>query len=150
MCAARGSGEIGPAGVKELERDYAAYRDCFNSGRYYEAHDALEPLWLRDRDREGANLLKGLIQLAGAFVHVQKERIGPARALLGRARFHLEPFVTASPMVDVPTILGLIGQWEIRVGTAIAGDQLLRKYAPPALPGSRVGTRFRACPGIPL
>ena len=139
----RGTGAIGPAGNEELERDYAAYLECFNSGRYYEAHDALEPLWLRVRGCAVANLLKGLIQLAGAFVHLQKDRLGPARALLGRARFHLEPFVTTNPPVDVPTILALIGQWEIRVETAIAGEQLLRKYAPPALPGTprRSGTR---------
>jgi hypothetical protein len=141
MCESRGTGEIGPARDEALERDYAAYIECFNSGRYYEAHDALEPLWLRVRGSAVANLLKGLIQLAGAFVHVQKDRLGPARALLGRARFHLEPFVTANSLVDVPTILGLIGQWEVRVGSAIAGDQLLRTYAPPALPESRAGTR---------
>ena len=137
MCESRGTGAIGSVGDEELERDYAAYLECFNRGRYYEAHDALEPLWLRVRGCTVANLLKGLIQLAGAFVHVQKDRLGPARALLRRARFHLEPFVTATRVVDVPTILGLIGQWEIRVETAIAGDQLLRKYAPPALPGLR-------------
>jgi hypothetical protein len=149
MSETRASGEIGPAVEEELERDYAAYRECFNRGRYYEAHDALEPLWLRVRGCEIANLLKGLIQLSGAFVHLQKDRLGPARALLGRARFHLEPFVKTHPLVDVPRILELIGQWEIRVGSAITGDQLLTMYAPPALPGSRVGTRCRAFPGIP-
>jgi hypothetical protein len=146
MSEVESSGDAGVVSDNELAQDYAKYHECFNSGRYYEAHDALEPLWLRRRGCEVANLLKGLIQLAGAFVHVQKGRLGPARALFGRSRFHLEPFVTANLLVDVPTILGLIGQWEVRVASAIAGEQLLRMYAPPVLPGSGVGTR----PGIPL
>jgi hypothetical protein len=137
MCERRGSGDVETADFEALERDYATYRACFNRGRFYEAHDALEPLWLRVRGCAVANLLKGLIQLAGAFVHVQKDRLGPAGNLLGRARFHLEPFVVANPVVDVPTILELIGRWEIRVQTASAGEQLLRKHAPPVLPGIR-------------
>jgi predicted metal-dependent hydrolase len=139
MSEVKSSGDNRVTRDEALERDYAEYRACFNSGRYYEAHDALEPLWLRVRAQEVANLLKGLIQLAGAFVHIQKERHGPARALLGRARFHLEPFGNGSEGVDVPAILGLIREWETRMGTAAAGDRLLTKYAPPALPGMRPG-----------
>ena len=66
------------------------YLRLFNQQAYYEAHDVLEVLWLQNRD---CPLLKGLIQLAGAFVHLQKHaaapthpkhssRLRPARALL--------------------------------------------------------------------
>jgi hypothetical protein len=133
MIEQSGAGEIGVIPGERLERDYAEFIGCFNSGRYYEAHDALEPLWLRVRGCEVADLLKGLIQLAGAFVHVQRGRIGPARALLGRARYHLEPFGHVSERVDVPAILVLIREWETRMSFATAGDRLLTKYAPPVL-----------------
>src|SRR5258708_36602476 len=51
---------------------YGAYFACFNAGQYYEAHDVLEQLWLSCRD-ENALFYKGLIQVAGAFVHFQKQ-----------------------------------------------------------------------------
>jgi len=128
--------EVGAVELRDLRstRDYAEFVACFNSGRFYEAHDALEPLWLRVRNREVGHLLKGLIQLAGAFVHVQRGRTGPARALLGRARFHLEPFSLKEAPLGVTAILGLIREWEERLARAAAGDQLLTEYPTPELP----------------
>jgi len=42
------------------------YFECFNSGRYYEAHDVLEDLWLRQGKTHPDHAFhKGLIQLAG-------------------------------------------------------------------------------------
>ena len=55
---------------------YLGYFGCFNAGEYYEAHDVLEHLWLQGRDENYA-FYKGLIQLAGAFVHLQKQRARP-------------------------------------------------------------------------
>jgi predicted metal-dependent hydrolase len=57
---------------------YLGYFECFNEQAYYEAHDVLEELWLEDRKRKEANFYKGLIQFAGAFVHLQKNRLEPA------------------------------------------------------------------------
>ena len=51
---------------------YAGYFECFNQGDYYEAHDVLEHLWLECRD-ENHLYFKGLIQIAGAFVHLKKQ-----------------------------------------------------------------------------
>ena len=65
---------------------YLEFFDCFNRQLFYEAHDKLEPLWLTMRQSADGDFFKGLIQLAGAFVHVQKGRPQPARALLRRAR----------------------------------------------------------------
>lgn len=95
---------------------YHAFFDCFNTGRFYEAHDVLEELWLPvRRDADGA-FYKGLIQLAGAFVHVQKERYAPAIALLRRARFHLEPYPAQHHGLNVPEVLEFIDQWLGRLG----------------------------------
>ena len=49
--------------------------ECFNSGEFYEAHDVLEDLWLEERETLNANFYKGLIQLAGAFVHLKCTKI---------------------------------------------------------------------------
>jgi predicted metal-dependent hydrolase len=55
------------------ERDYyAAFFRLWNEQRYYEAHDVLEQLWLKEKNAELARFYKALIQAAGAFVHLQK------------------------------------------------------------------------------
>lgn len=56
---------------------YRAYFRCWNEQQYYEAHDVLEQLWL-DRDTPDDDFFKGLIQAAGAFVHLKKNREYPA------------------------------------------------------------------------
>jgi predicted metal-dependent hydrolase len=67
----------------ELDARYQGYFTCFNAGQYYEAHDVLENLWL---ETVGADHLffKGLIQVAGAFVHLQKHFLHPEHHKHGR------------------------------------------------------------------
>jgi len=58
---------------------YRAFFHCWNEKRYYEAHDVLEQLWLKTKSRD-ADYFKGLIQAAGAFVHLQKRFENPSHA----------------------------------------------------------------------
>ena len=58
---------------------YRAYFQCWNEQKYYEAHDVLEHVWL-NKDSEDDNFFKGLIQAAGAFVHLQKNFEQPSHA----------------------------------------------------------------------
>lgn len=68
---------------------YAGYFALFNAREYYEAHDVLEDLWLASRDHPDALFYKGLIQLAGAFVHLQKGRLSPGARLFALAQKNL-------------------------------------------------------------
>ncbi len=96
---------------------YEGYFICFNEQRYYEAHDVLEHLWLKDRG-PAHQFFKGLIQLAGAFVHLQKQytrpehstdgrRLRPAWRLFKLAQTNLEPYSPAFLDLDVRSILEL-------------------------------------------
>src|SRR6476659_5046230 len=66
-----------------LDPHYQGFFTCFNRGEYYEAHDVLEQLWLRTDDTN-RNFFQGLIQVAGAFVHLQKQFLRPAHPKDGR------------------------------------------------------------------
>jgi hypothetical protein len=95
---------------------YLGYFECFNSGLYYEAHDVLEELWLADRKGRTGNFYKGLIQLAGAFVLMQKHkaaqpRLKPAARLLRLAHANLEPYGEVFLDLSVAEVLELIGKW---------------------------------------
>src|ERR1700730_1310110 len=70
---AEATGENVNPDLAEVERHpyYLAFFRCWNEQRYYEAHDILEQLWLKTKSPD-ADYFKGLIQAAGAFVHLQK------------------------------------------------------------------------------
>jgi predicted metal-dependent hydrolase len=75
--------ETGLNGTEERPLEYLAYFECFNRGEYYEAHDVLEHLWLREKGPDYA-FYKGLIQFAGAFVHLKKHFESPDHPKHGR------------------------------------------------------------------
>jgi hypothetical protein len=108
---------LGPAGPAGLDARYTGYFACFNAQHYYEAHDVLEDLWLRRRDEHHA-FFKGLIQLAGAFVHLQKQALRPAHPKDGRrlhpavrlfrlALANLEPFRPRHLRLNVNAVCGM-------------------------------------------
>lgn len=107
-----------PAGeAAGLHPCYAGYFVCFNRGEYYEAHDVLEHLWLQCTDAN-ALFYKGLIQLAGGFVHLRKQhlrpdhpkdgrRLAPAARLFDLAAANLVPFAPHHLRLDVAGVLAL-------------------------------------------
>jgi uncharacterized protein len=68
-----------------LARGLAAFRE----GRFFEAHEEWEAVWLRASGAERRHL-QGLIQVAAACVHLRKGRPGPAGRLLALALEKLE------------------------------------------------------------
>jgi predicted metal-dependent hydrolase len=96
---------------QRLDARYLGYFDCFNQQRYYEAHDVLEDLWLLDRQGPNGDFFKGLIQLAGAFVHLQKERLRPADALFQLAARNLAKYPARHESLSVVGLLELIQVW---------------------------------------
>jgi predicted metal-dependent hydrolase len=76
----------------EFNRHYVGFFRCFNAQIYYEAHDVLEEVWLPIRGQAQAKFYQGLIQMAGAFVHLQKNRLGPAARLFALALKNFEHY----------------------------------------------------------
>jgi hypothetical protein len=97
---------------------YRAFFQCWNEQRYYEAHDVLEQLWLKT-DSGDADFFKGLIQAAGAFVHLQKrfehpvhakhsKRLPPAVRLFQLAEKNLSRFPPRHHELDVVALCQLL------------------------------------------
>jgi len=97
---------------------YRAFFQCWNQQRYYEAHDVLEQLWLKTNSAD-ADFFKGLIQAAGAFVHLQKKfehplhakhskRLAPAVRLFQLAQKNLSRFAPRHHGLDVGALCQLL------------------------------------------
>lgn len=63
--------------------------ELFNDEKYWEAHEALESVWKRAAGSE-KNILNGIILLAAAFVHDEKDEGEICLSILQRARKKLE------------------------------------------------------------
>ncbi|MAS75492.1 MAG: hypothetical protein CMO57_03715 [Verrucomicrobiales bacterium] len=96
-------------GIEAGEHDphLVGYLRCFNSQKFYEAHDVLEALWLKDRTGPDGDFFKGMIQFAGAFVHLQKSRNRPAKVLFLRCTTYLSKYPSKFYALDVAGIIKL-------------------------------------------
>lgn len=105
----------------ELHPCYAGYFECFNRGDYYEAHDVLEQLWLATDGRD-RGFFQGLIQIAGAFVHLKKQharpwhptdgrRLGPASRLFRLGERNIAPFGPRHLGIDVDGMVNFCRVW---------------------------------------
>ena len=112
--------EDAESGQKDIAKHpfYRAFFHCWNEKRYYEAHDVLEQLWLRAKSPD-ADYFKGLIQAAGAFVHLQKrfehplhakhsKRLSPAVRLFRLAERNLTRFAPRHHDLDVTALCALL------------------------------------------
>jgi predicted metal-dependent hydrolase len=90
--------------LPDFNRHYVGYFRCFNEQLYYEAHDVLEEVWLPIRGQAQAKFYQGLIQLAGGFVHLQKNRLGPAARLFALALANFKDYPTRHAGIDLEVI----------------------------------------------
>jgi len=120
---------------------YRGFFSCWNEQHYYEAHDVLEQLWLKTKN-EDANYFKGLIQAAGAFVHLQKQfqhpshakhgrRLQPAVRLFQLAQGNLAPFVPLRHSFDVAGFRDLLGKYGERI---LASEFRTNPWSPSSAP----------------
>ena len=130
--------------VVALDPCYQGYFRCFNEGRYYEAHDVLEHLWLRGgRGDPNHAFFKGLIQVAGAFVHLRKQHEQPTHAKHGRRLrpavrlFALAGYGSSHMGLDLHAVRALC----VDVAASVIGSNFERNpWSPASLP--QIGLEF--------
>ncbi|HZR05478.1 MAG TPA: DUF309 domain-containing protein [Candidatus Udaeobacter sp.] len=131
------------SGQRDIARNpfYRAFFDCWNEKRYYEAHDVLEQLWLKTNSPD-ADYFKGLIQAAGAFVHLQKRfeyplhakhsrRLSPAVRLFRLAERNLSRFGPRHHGLDVAAFCQLLRECADRI---VASDYKINPWSPQTAP----------------
>ncbi|HXX40952.1 MAG TPA: DUF309 domain-containing protein [Chthoniobacterales bacterium] len=124
---------------------YRAYFRCWNEQDYYEAHDVLEQLWLNTNTTDD-DFFKGLIQAAGAFVHLRKNfehpthtkhgrRLRPAVRLFALAEKNLAGFAPKHHALDVAGLLQLLRSEREKITKS---DFKLNPWSPKTAPRLRL------------
>jgi uncharacterized protein len=58
----------------------------FNEQKYWECHEALEDLWMEDRNDLARNVYWAVIQVAASCIHVRESNLVGARGMLYKAK----------------------------------------------------------------
>jgi Domain of unknown function (DUF309) len=153
---AEATGEDVSLDQPEVERHpyYLAFFRCWNEQRYYEAHDVLEQLWINTKSPD-ADFFKGLIQAAGAFVHLQKQfehpshakhgrRLAPAVRLFRLAEKNLASFAPWHHGLDVAALCQLLGRYADEI---VASNYTINPWSPETAPELEVGAVHPNRPG---
>lgn len=93
----------------------------FAAGRFFEAHEEWERLWLGAAGQERL-FLQGLIQLAAACVHFEKGRPAPAARLLVLARTKLSSVVERRSEFDLSGLLAVLTAFEHEPGESLVQE----------------------------
>ena len=82
----------------------------FNSQKFFEAHEALEEVWLKTEGEEKL-FLHGLIQIAAAFHHYSRGNSAGFRSLLEKGLGKLKHFEATMNGVDLANLRQQIQPW---------------------------------------
>ena len=120
---------------------YRAYFRCWNRQQYYEAHDVLEQVWL-SRNSKDDDFFKGLIQAAGAFVHLQRNfeypshakhsrRLPPAVRLFRLAEKNLSKFAPLHHDLDIAVFCKILRKYADEI---VGSDYTINPWSPKTAP----------------
>lgn len=83
-----------------MPEEYQAFFERFERGEYYECHEVLEKLWLRDKNR----FYQALIQLAVALYHLSRGNSEGGRKLLTAAEEKLREYPPGHKGMDTASV----------------------------------------------
>ncbi|HUX09254.1 MAG TPA: DUF309 domain-containing protein [Terriglobia bacterium] len=84
--------------------------NLFNSQKFFEAHEALEAVWLKASGKH-RTFLQGLIQVAAAFHHHTRHNPAGFRSLLEKGCARLEKFGMQFECVDLAGLMIQLQPW---------------------------------------
>jgi predicted metal-dependent hydrolase len=105
--------------------------DRFNAKQFFEAHEAWEEVWL-DSERELRHFYQGLIQVAAAFVHLQRNEYPGTVKLLHEGLRKIEAYPPITLGVDLASLAKASREVETRV--LEVGERRLREIDITTLP----------------
>ena len=101
--------------AREHEMKFRAGLDQFNTGRFFDAHETWEEIWLASHEPE-KTFLQGIIQIAAAFHHYQRGNLRGTRSLIEAGLRRLERFPAAHRGIELEHLRGSARHWAAQLG----------------------------------
>ena len=121
-----------------LERGIA----LFNSGQFFEAHEAWEDAWRAETDNPTRSFLQGLIQVSAGFVKWQRGHPRGMAALLERGAEKLRRGPSGALGLNIGELLESVERFKAVAASMIEGSP--QDSQPPDLPHLRLSPNPRA------
>jgi len=102
----------------------------FNSQKFFEAHEALEEVWLKTKGKEKV-FLHGLIQIAAAFHHHSRRNPAGFRSLLEKGLTKLDGFGEVVEGIDLGSLRRELQPWRDRLRAAVVAPAAGESKDPP-------------------
>ena len=75
-------GQFSPEHLKKMDEGIK----LFNEQKYWECHEALEDVWMEDRNDNARNIYWAVIQVAAACIHYRDNKIIGAQGMIMKAK----------------------------------------------------------------
>jgi len=82
--------------------------ELFNSGRYWDAHEAWEGDWMPDRKGPDSGFYKGLIQIAAGCLHYSRRNRRGAVNKWRSGADYLRPYLPAHRTIQLDSLVGVV------------------------------------------
>ena len=112
----------------------------FNSRKFFEAHEALEAVWLNAAGDEKI-FLHGLIQVAAAFHHHERGNTPGFRSLLEKGMKKLEEFGETRNGIDLARLRSQLQPWRALLDRALDSSPTASPPLPHIEPAPSRGNR---------
>ena len=104
-------GRLGHLAIIPMNAGLKQGIDLFNGGRYWDAHEAWEHVWMPDRKGPDAGFYKGLIQVAAGCLHYgRRNRRGAVNKWRSGADY-LRPYLPAHLGVSLSPLVATVDEF---------------------------------------
>ncbi len=110
----------------EAEEKFQRGLDQFNHGRFFDAHETWEEIWLPSPEPE-RTFLQGIIQVAAAFHHCTRGNRAGAQSLLQAGLKKLDPFPETHRGLQLEEFRAAARRW---IAALAAGNDPGREQLP--------------------
>ena len=108
---------------QKYDASYLKALDLYRQGRHWDAHEALEDAWRAEEDPIRKLFYHGIIQLAAAFHHLEKENMHGVKTLIRKSKDKLEKCPPFYLGIDVSSVLREIESCQREAEVVERGDR---------------------------
>jgi predicted metal-dependent hydrolase len=104
-------GRVGPGDDQAMTTGLERGIELFNSGRYWDAHEAWEGDWMPDRKGPDSGFYKGLIQVAAGCLHYQRRNRRGAVNKWRTGADYLRPYLPAHRGIQLAPLVETVDNY---------------------------------------